>query len=209
MIAGRCCRGAGINTLRACSTAAAVFRASASLSLLPSTKTCISRAPTPLLRRITIAERRSHFATMAVNTPYVTLNDGNKMPQVGFGLWKVDNATCADSVYNAIKAGYRLFDGACGMSLPFSPNFPFTMERLEGCFMTIICRSTGPATIEISSWQMTARLLIYRWLAHPCIILGTLASSFGTKSHAHMLTRIHKLTSISQTTETKSSAVRV
>ncbi|CAN9106646.1 unnamed protein product [Alternaria alternata] len=50
---------------------------------------------------------------MAINTPYVTLNDGNKMPQVGFGLWKVDNATCADTVYNAIKAGYRLFDGAC------------------------------------------------------------------------------------------------
>jgi hypothetical protein len=50
-----------------------------------------------------------------VNTPYVTLNDGNKMPQVGFGLWKVDNDTCADTVYNAIKTGYRLFDGACGM----------------------------------------------------------------------------------------------
>lgn len=51
---------------------------------------------------------------MAASTPYVTLNDGNKMPQVGFGLWKVDNATCADTVYNAIKTGYRLFDGACG-----------------------------------------------------------------------------------------------
>ncbi|KAJ4363458.1 D-xylose reductase [Neocucurbitaria cava] len=50
---------------------------------------------------------------MAVNVPYVTLNDGNKMPQVGFGLWKVDNDTCADTVYNAIKTGYRLFDGAC------------------------------------------------------------------------------------------------
>ncbi|KAG9201406.1 NAD(P)H-dependent D-xylose reductase (XR) [Epicoccum nigrum] len=50
---------------------------------------------------------------MTTNVPYVTLNDGNKMPQVGFGLWKVDNATCADTVYNAIKTGYRLFDGAC------------------------------------------------------------------------------------------------
>lgn len=35
------------------------------------------------------------------------------MPIVGFGLWKVNNETCADTVYNAIKAGYRLFDGAC------------------------------------------------------------------------------------------------
>jgi hypothetical protein len=38
------------------------------------------------------------------------------MPLVGFGLWKVNNDTCADQVYAAIKAGYRLFDGACGMS---------------------------------------------------------------------------------------------
>jgi len=38
---------------------------------------------------------------------------GQKMPVVGFGLWKVTKATCADTVYNAIKAGYRLFDGAC------------------------------------------------------------------------------------------------
>ncbi|KIJ22069.1 hypothetical protein PAXINDRAFT_165368 [Paxillus involutus ATCC 200175] len=37
---------------------------------------------------------------------------GQKMPLVGFGLWKVTRSTCADTVYNAIKAGYRLFDGA-------------------------------------------------------------------------------------------------
>ena len=34
------------------------------------------------------------------------------MPLVGFGLWKFDKATTADTVYNAIKTGYRLFDGA-------------------------------------------------------------------------------------------------
>jgi len=28
------------------------------------------------------------------------------------GLWKVPNPVCADSVYSAIKSGYRLFDGA-------------------------------------------------------------------------------------------------
>jgi len=37
---------------------------------------------------------------------------GQKMPLVGFGLWKVTKSTCPDTVYNAIKAGYRLFDGA-------------------------------------------------------------------------------------------------
>ncbi len=48
--------------------------------------------------------------------PNIKLNSGFDMPQVGFGLWKVGNDVCADTVYNAIKAGYRLFDGACGKS---------------------------------------------------------------------------------------------
>lgn len=48
--------------------------------------------------------------------PTLKLNSGYEMPQVGFGLWKVDQTTAADTVYNAIKAGYRLFDGACGRS---------------------------------------------------------------------------------------------
>ena len=47
-------------------------------------------------------------------TPTIRLNNGMEMPQVGLGLWKVENETCADTVYNAIKIGYRLFDGACG-----------------------------------------------------------------------------------------------
>ena len=48
----------------------------------------------------------------------IKLSSGHNMPQVGFGLWKVDNPVAADTVYNAIKAGYRLFDGACGMLKP-------------------------------------------------------------------------------------------
>jgi len=31
---------------------------------------------------------------------------------VGFGLWKVTKSSCADTVYQAIKTGYRLLDGA-------------------------------------------------------------------------------------------------
>ncbi|KAF8474240.1 NADP-dependent oxidoreductase domain-containing protein [Kalaharituber pfeilii] len=49
-----------------------------------------------------------------VSTPTITLKPtGQQMPIVGFGLWKVNNDTCADTVYNAIKTGYRLLDGAC------------------------------------------------------------------------------------------------
>lgn len=34
------------------------------------------------------------------------------IPPVGFGFWKVDQAVCADTTYNAIKAGYRHLDCA-------------------------------------------------------------------------------------------------
>jgi D-xylose reductase len=51
-------------------------------------------------------------------SPTLKLNSGYEMPIVGFGLWKVNNDTCADQVYEAIKAGYRLFDGACGEFQP-------------------------------------------------------------------------------------------
>jgi len=36
----------------------------------------------------------------------------NIIPPVGFGLWKIDPSECADSVYQAIKLGYRHFDSA-------------------------------------------------------------------------------------------------
>ncbi|CAM1504271.1 Fc.00g018620.m01.CDS01 [Cosmosporella sp. VM-42] len=42
----------------------------------------------------------------------IKLASGHEMPLVGFGLWKVPADQAADTVYNAIKAGYRLFDGA-------------------------------------------------------------------------------------------------
>jgi D-xylose reductase len=42
----------------------------------------------------------------------VKLASGKTMPLVGFGLWKVPKETAVDTVYNAIKSGYRLFDGA-------------------------------------------------------------------------------------------------
>ncbi|CAA7268849.1 unnamed protein product [Cyclocybe aegerita] len=46
-----------------------------------------------------------------VEIPKIKLNNGQEIPQVGFGLWKVTENT-ADVVYEAIKQGYRLFDGA-------------------------------------------------------------------------------------------------
>ena len=39
---------------------------------------------------------------------YVTLNDGNKMPQLGFGVFQVpDLAVCEQAVSDALETGYR------------------------------------------------------------------------------------------------------
>ncbi|KAI8387990.1 xylose reductase [Radiomyces spectabilis] len=44
---------------------------------------------------------------------YLTLQpSGDKMPLVGFGCWKVDPKDAPETIYNAIKTGYRLIDSA-------------------------------------------------------------------------------------------------
>lgn len=56
----------------------------------------------------------TYYRTMSTTPtiPTIKLNSGYEMPLVGFGCWKVNNETAADQIYNAIKTGYRLFDGA-------------------------------------------------------------------------------------------------
>lgn len=43
---------------------------------------------------------------------YVTLNSGYKMPILGIGTWTLDNDEAQNSVYWALKYGYRLIDTA-------------------------------------------------------------------------------------------------
>lgn len=45
-------------------------------------------------------------------TPRVTLNDGNEMPQLGFGVWQVGNDEAVNAVGTALDAGYRSIDTA-------------------------------------------------------------------------------------------------
>src|SRR3954447_19755890 len=49
--------------------------------------------------------------TMA-STPLVSLNDGNTMPQLGFGVWQVPNAEAASVVGEALRMGYLSIDTA-------------------------------------------------------------------------------------------------
>ena len=43
---------------------------------------------------------------------YVTLNNGIKMPKIGFGVYEIDISDTARCTYDAIKVGYRLIDTA-------------------------------------------------------------------------------------------------
>ena len=43
---------------------------------------------------------------------YVTLNNGVKMPMLGYGVYQVTNEECERCVLDAIGAGYRAIDTA-------------------------------------------------------------------------------------------------
>ncbi|MCD7949938.1 MAG: aldo/keto reductase [Erysipelotrichaceae bacterium] len=43
---------------------------------------------------------------------YLTLNNGNKIPKLGFGTFLIKGQECEDAVLNAIQTGYRLIDTA-------------------------------------------------------------------------------------------------
>ena len=43
---------------------------------------------------------------------YITLNNGVKMPQLGYGVYQVNKEECERCVADALKVGYRLIDTA-------------------------------------------------------------------------------------------------
>lgn len=44
--------------------------------------------------------------------PMMTLNDGRTMPQLGTGIWQIEDTTTPEVVAEALRVGYRLIDGA-------------------------------------------------------------------------------------------------
>ena len=44
--------------------------------------------------------------------PMMTLNDGRTMPQLGNGIWQIEDAKTPEVVAEALRIGYRLIDGA-------------------------------------------------------------------------------------------------
>lgn len=49
---------------------------------------------------------------MSTNQPYVTLYDGKRAPQLGFGTWQIERKDTTAAVLAAIEAGYRSIDTA-------------------------------------------------------------------------------------------------
>ena len=43
---------------------------------------------------------------------YITLNNGVRLPSLGFGTWCIDNAKAAEAVRTATELGYRHIDTA-------------------------------------------------------------------------------------------------
>lgn len=46
------------------------------------------------------------------NVPQTTFNDGKKIPQLGFGVWQVENDKATPAVAKALEVGYRHIDTA-------------------------------------------------------------------------------------------------
>jgi len=47
----------------------------------------------------------------------ITLNDGRKIPQIGFGSWKIPKDVCSGQVDQAIDVGFDHIDTAQGTSI--------------------------------------------------------------------------------------------
>jgi 2,5-diketo-D-gluconate reductase A len=52
------------------------------------------------------------MTTQTTSVPLVDLNDGNRIPQLGFGVFQVPPEETAEAVTHALKTGYRLLDTA-------------------------------------------------------------------------------------------------
>lgn len=52
------------------------------------------------------------MSATSTSVPTITLNDGSRIPQLGFGVFQIDPAETAEAVAKALEAGYRHIDTA-------------------------------------------------------------------------------------------------
>jgi len=70
-------------------------------------------SPQRRLRQIASMVTASEGASTPSSCTHFSLHSGDSMPSVGLGLWKIPKEDCANTAYEAVKAGYRCFDEAC------------------------------------------------------------------------------------------------
>lgn len=102
-----------------------------------------------------------------MNQPYVTLNDGNRMPQLGFGMWKIGDSEAPTLVGQAIEIGYRSIDSAqiyeneagLGEALKLSP-----VKREELFITTKIWNSEQGFETTMRSFEVSMKKLGLEYL---------------------------------------------
>ena len=57
--------------------------------------------------------RQAKESEVPMNTvPQIALNDGNAIPQLGFGVWQIEPKDTVEAVSEALQVGYRHIDTA-------------------------------------------------------------------------------------------------
>lgn len=72
---------------------------------------------------------------------YMTLNNGEKMPQLGFGVYQIPNEETEKAVYQAISAGYRLIDTAISYGNEVEVGAGIARAIADGLLLEKICLS--------------------------------------------------------------------
>ena len=84
---------------------------------------------------------------------YQTLNNGLKMPIVGFGVFRVpDKKECEESVYQAIKAGYRLIDTAASYTNEdaVGAGVKRAIEEVKGQDFGVLCETIKKTAFKVT-----------------------------------------------------------
>lgn len=79
--------------------------------------------------------------------PYLTLNDGNKMPMLGLGTWNAQGKELKDAVKAAIYCGYRHIDTASNYR-----NENLVGEAINECLAENICKR-GDLFVTTKLWN--------------------------------------------------------
>lgn len=110
------------------------------ISALPGARYYASTAATPRSTHLMTAQEFKPSRLPRLYEPTITLYDGSQLPQIGAGTWKHSDEVAPKAIYTSLQLGYRLLDGACGMSLVCAD-----MQCVDQLMDTQTTATRGPA----------------------------------------------------------------